>query len=188
MLNVAQSTGGFEPENDATLCSGGCWVAQMGNGCRVSEIFGQGCLFCAARPRSVRDMKTYLGSVVSTAFLTGALYAAEPMSGAEFEAYVTGSTIYFAQNGQPYGGEEYHDNRRVRWSFLDGHCAEGVWYEDRDMICFVYDHTPDPQCWAFYQEPGGLRGVFENDPNATILVETSQASGPLLCLGPDVGV
>ncbi|MEC3862263.1 hypothetical protein VK792_13295 [Mesobacterium sp. TK19101] len=114
--------------------------------------------------------------------------AAEPLSASEFESYVTGKTLYFGQDGQAYGVEEYLDNRRVRWSFLDGKCKDGFWYEDAGLICFIYEDTPTPQCWSFYRESGGLRAIFANDPTATILYEARQNDEPMMCLGPDVGV
>ncbi len=114
--------------------------------------------------------------------------AAEPMSASEFEAYVTGKTLYFGQAGQPYGVEEYFDNRRVRWSFLDGQCKDGVWYEENDLICFVYDDNPTPQCWSFFEQAGGLMAQFENDPTSTVLYEAGEADEPMQCLGPEVGV
>ncbi|MEM6728766.1 MAG: hypothetical protein AAF618_09715, partial [Pseudomonadota bacterium] len=41
-----------------------------------------------------------------------------PMTPAEFEAYTTGKTFFFATEGnQPYGAEEYLPNRQVRWAF-----------------------------------------------------------------------
>ncbi len=114
--------------------------------------------------------------------------AAEPMSAAEFERYVTGKTLYFGLNGQAYGVEEYLDDRRVRWSFLDGKCKDGQWYEEGEQICFVYEDTPDPQCWTFFRDGDGLRAVFENDPTSTVLYEANQNDEPMLCYGPDVGV
>lgn len=114
--------------------------------------------------------------------------AAEPMSAEEFENYVTGKTLYFGQNGQAYGVEEYLDNRRVRWSFLDGKCKEGVWYEAEEMICFVYEDNTTPQCWSFFRDTNGLRAIFENDSNNTTLYEAQQNDEPMLCLGPDIGV
>lgn len=110
------------------------------------------------------------------------------MNAAEFEAYVTGKTLYFGQNGAAYGVEEYLPDRQVRWSFLDGKCKEGYWYEEAGMICFVYDDTPQPQCWTFFPEASGLRAVFENDPANTVLYEAQQSEEPMLCLGPEVGV
>lgn len=114
--------------------------------------------------------------------------AAEPMSAAEFEAYVTGKTLYFGLDGQAYGVEEYLPDREVRWSFLDGKCKDGFWYDENDQICFVYEDTPEPQCWTFFRDGETLRAVFENDPTSTVLYEAGQNDEPMMCLGPDVGV
>ncbi len=114
--------------------------------------------------------------------------AQSPMSGAEFDAYATGKTLYFGQAGQSYGVEEYLPDRRVRWSFLDGQCKDGYWYEEAGQICFVYEDKLDPQCWSFYKEGSGLRAVFENNAEATTLYEAKQDDEPMMCYGPDVGV
>ncbi|NSX56474.1 hypothetical protein [Parasulfitobacter algicola] len=106
-----------------------------------------------------------------------------------FEQYVTGKTLYYGEPGaRPYGAEEYLPGRRVRWSFLNGECIEGQWFVDMDLICFVYEDNPEPQCWSFYKDGGGIVAMFENDPNSTTLYELQNASEPLRCLGPDVGV
>jgi len=114
--------------------------------------------------------------------------AAEPMSASDFESYVTGKTLYFGLNGEAYGVEKYLPDRQVRWSFLDGECKEGFWYEEAGQICFVYEDSPDPQCWSFFKEGDGLRAVFENDSSSTVLYEAQQNDEPMLCYGPDVGV
>ncbi len=116
--------------------------------------------------------------------------SAEPaMSAAEFEAYVTGRTLTYASDGGgPYGAEQYLPNRRVIWTFLDGECQEGIWYEDAGQICFLYDFAPEPQCWTFWEGGAGLIARFENDPEARELYEVRQSAEPLRCLGPEVGV
>ena len=51
--------------------------------------------------------------------------ASAQMGAEEFDALTRGQTFYYGVNGsEPYGAEEYLDNRRVRWSFLDGECVE----------------------------------------------------------------
>lgn len=110
------------------------------------------------------------------------------MSGAEFEAYATGKTLYYGALGQAYGGEEYLENRQVRWSFLDGKCKDGYWYEAGELICFVYEDNSTPQCWSFTRSASGLIARFENNPEYDELYEVEQADEPLLCLGPEVGV
>ncbi|MEN9062155.1 MULTISPECIES: hypothetical protein [Ponticoccus] len=132
-------------------------------------------------------MKQTLALVLSCLMALPAM-AAEPMSASDFESYVTGKTLYYGESGQPYGVEEYLPDRQVRWSFLDGQCKDGFWYENAGQICFVYEDNPDPQCWSFYRNGGSLRAVFENDLTSTTLYEAQQDDKPMLCHGPDVGV
>ena len=127
-------------------------------------------------------------ALLALAALPLASRADEPLAAPEFEAYVQGKTLYFGLGGQPYGAEEYLPDRHVRWSFLDGRCKDGRWYEEAGMICFVYEHTSIPQCWSFFREGNGLRAVFENDPASTVLYEARQSDEPMICMGPDVGV
>lgn len=114
--------------------------------------------------------------------------ADQPVSPSEFEAMVTGKTFAYSTGGAAYGAEEYLDDRRVRWSFLDGYCQDGEWYVSDGQICFIYEEIGAPQCWQFYLHSGRLMARFENDPMATELYETSRQDEPLLCLGPRIGV
>lgn len=123
-------------------------------------------LICLAQPAAAQDL----------------------MTAEEFDAYTRGKTLIFGQNGQAYGAEIYHENRRVEWSFLDGDCKEGEWYEDNGLICFVYENNPEPQCWSFIKGEGGLIARFENRPNTTELYEAQDSDAEMLCLGPKVGV
>lgn len=109
------------------------------------------------------------------------------MTGAEFDAYTRDKTFYFSEGGAPYGAEEYLPNQRVRWSFLDGRCKDGLWYEEAGQICFVYEDRPDPQCWSFFDNPTGLVARFEGE-GGTTLYETRKSEQPMMCMGPDVGV
>ena len=88
---------------------------------------------------------------------------------------------------EPYGGEDYLPGNKVRWSFLDGRCLEGRWYEAAPNICFVYSDDPTPICWTFFEGPDGLTALLDGDPDS-VLYETGEAEAPLFCLGPDVGV
>ncbi|WP_241483999.1 hypothetical protein [Ruegeria sp. ANG-R] len=114
--------------------------------------------------------------------------AQSPLSGAEFDVYTRGKTLFYGSDGQVYGVERYLPNRRVIWSFLDGDCMEGVWYEYEEQICFLYEDRLDPQCWVFTQSGGGLIAQFEGDPTATELYEAEDIGEEMLCYGPDVGV
>ncbi|EAQ04200.1 hypothetical protein OB2597_08659 [Pseudooceanicola batsensis HTCC2597] len=129
--------------------------------------------------------------LISAALLASGFAAAEtPMTAEEFDAYSRGKTFYYGSMGQPYGVEEYFDGRRVRWSFLDGECADGYWYESDGMICFEYHADPDPgpQCWTFFKGTRGLVAQFEGDPEQTTLYEVENAGEPMICPGPEVGV
>lgn len=116
------------------------------------------------------------------------LAAQSPMGADAFEAYSQGKTLYYGTDEASYGAEEYLPNHRVRWSLLDGQCQEGRWYQEGELICFVYQDNPNPQCWAFYKVEGGLMARFKNDPKRTTLFEIEPSSTPLVCLGPEIGV
>ena len=115
------------------------------------------------------------------------LAAQDLMTAEEFDAYTRGKTLFYGQNGQAYGAETYHKNRRVEWSFLDGECNEGLWYEQNGLICFVYENNTVPQCWSFVQSPRGLIARFENNSDTTELYEAEDIGEEMLCLGPKVG-
>ena len=51
---------------------------------------------------------------------------------------------FFDQISKPYGAERYLENRRVKWSFLDGICKDGYWSEKAGEICFVYEDKNSP--------------------------------------------
>lgn len=125
------------------------------------------------------------------AMLTGSAQAAEPpvpLTGPEFEAYTTGKTLTFSQLGQVYGAEQYLPGRKVRWAFKGDTCRNGSWYEEADLICFVYDYDPTPQCWTFWRQDGRLTGLFVGDGSGAELSEVAQSPDPLACAGPDLGV
>ena len=127
--------------------------------------------------------------VVIALLSSGSANAADlPVSPSEFEAMVLGKTLAYSTGGAAYGAEEYLDDRRVRWSFLDGECQDGEWYISGDQICFIYEAIEGPQCWQFYLRNGRLMARFENNPMSTELYETSRQDEPLLCLGPKIGV
>ena len=120
------------------------------------------------------------------AVLPGAALA--QMSAAEFEAYVTGQTLTYADRGVIYGIEEYLPNRRVRWAFSGDECRDGYWYEAGDQICFVYENAPDtPQCWRFSRADGRLQAEFTGENDGRTLYEAQRSEEPMICLGPKVG-
>ena len=118
-----------------------------------------------------------------------AAQANTPMTAEEFEAHTTGRTLTFHFEDQPYGVEQYLPGRRVLWAFIGDECTEGVWYPRDDMICFLYEHNPEEQCWHFFLSGNGMRGVFIGpDGPGTELYEVKNTTTPMTCLGPGVGV
>ena len=114
---------------------------------------------------------------------------ADAMNADEFDRFTLGKTFYYGVNGREYGAEEYLPNRRVIWTFLDGRCQNGHWYQQGEMICFEYEALEEIQCWTFRQSArGGLIAQFQDDPAQLELYEVERTHEPLQCLGPDVGV
>ena len=111
-----------------------------------------------------------------------------PLTAAEFEAYATGKTLSYAQDGVVWGSEQYLPDRKVVWAFTENECQYGHWFEDQGNICFVYDNDPEAQCWRFFREATGLRAIFMGSDGGTSLSEVAQSTTPLNCPGPDVGV
>ena len=126
---------------------------------------------------------------LSLGLLAAAAGAAEaPLDGAAFEARTTGQTLAYEAGGQSYGFEQYLPGRRVIWAFNGGPCRDGRWFEPSPgRICFVYEHDPDPQCWAFFDRGGRLVAQFEGAAPGDELIETQRSDVPLACPGPDVG-
>ncbi|MEI4231845.1 hypothetical protein [Roseovarius sp. D22-M7] len=126
--------------------------------------------------------------ILLAALCTPVHAAQAQMTAEEFDDYTRGHTFYYGAGGGPYGAEEYLHNRRVRWSFLDGQCQNGYWYDKGEEICFVYDRTPEPQCWTFERAEDGLIARFAGEPAMSELYEVEKSSEPLECPGPEIGV
>ncbi|WP_405049019.1 hypothetical protein [Roseobacter fucihabitans] len=130
-----------------------------------------------------------MSGLLSLCLLAGPVLAGEPMSAQEFDDYTRGKTLFYGQGGASYGAERYMSNRRVQWSFLDGQCKEGEWYEEGGQICFIYEDNPDdPQCWTFSEKGSGLIARFQNLPGTTELYEAGDMGQEMICLGPEIGV
>lgn len=133
-------------------------------------------------------MRNLMILLTSLALTPVVALAAEPLGAEDFDRYTRGKTLFYGFDGTAYGVERYLPGRRVIWSFLDGRCQEGSWYEEAGQICFLYEDRSDPQCWSFELTPKGLSARFHNDPEATELYESGDVDEEMLCLGPDVGV
>lgn len=123
------------------------------------------------------------------AVLAQVAVAQTPMSADEFETYVTGRTLTFGFDGQPYGIEEFRPGRRTTWAFIGEECREGRWFERDEQICFIYDDRPtEEHCWIFWRGEAGLNARFMGEGASTELYEVQQSPRPLICPGPEVGV
>jgi hypothetical protein len=146
---------------------------------RPLDVFGLAAMRSFWQNRAMRHL-------IAALFLTSPALAETPMTGAEFETFVTGKTLTFAIGSEPYGVEYYAPDRRVIWSFSEGECVNGTWYDvatnTGTNICFVYENDPDPQCWQVFDVGGKLRADFMNRPGTTVLYEAYEAD-PLVCGG-----
>ncbi len=106
----------------------------------------------------------------------------------EFETLTSGNTFYFNRRGEPYGAEQYFEDRRVIWTFLDGRCERGAWYNEGNTICFVYETQSEAQCWNILDVNGQKRVRLVGDDPSNDLVVVGQDKADLNCPGPGVGV
>ncbi len=116
--------------------------------------------------------------------------AEEFLSADEFEEIATNITQYFTRGGTFYGAEQFFTGRRSLWQYSDGSCTYGVWYEEGDAICFVYEDVPGgPQCWHFTRRGDSfyarIAGLAAGDPSELRLSKVD--TEPLPCPGPDTG-
>lgn len=106
-----------------------------------------------------------------------------PLDPSAFEAEVTGRTLTYAKDGAIYGIEQYLPGREVVWSFLDGTCETGRWYDIGDAICFLYDGRSSPICWHFFAGADGLLAQPTDDPAEPPAYEVRRSRAPLTCRG-----
>jgi hypothetical protein len=126
--------------------------------------------------------------VAMLALLPRGALAQEPLDAEAFDARTRGRTITYSVDGVPYGTEQYLPDRQVRWAFEGGECKDGSWFQDGAFICFLYEATPDLQCWTFEDSEAGLTALFQGDALREPLVSLSESAKPLICAGPDLGV
>ena len=120
------------------------------------------------------------------ASLASAAIAETPMTGEEFEAYVTGRTLTYATQNAFHGVERYLPRRRVYWQNRHGECIKGRWYEEGTNICFVYENDPEPKCWEVFRTQNGLRADFTSYAGPPAIVEVTDSPEPLICPGPEL--
>ncbi len=130
------------------------------------------------------------------ATLAAALLAALPAAAEriltpdEFAAKVTGRTLHFDRGGEAFGAEQYFEDNRVIWAFEGGTCQRGIWFANAEgEICFVYEDDPAPQCWSFFETPGGgIKARLSGDAPEDDLVTRDVGRDALDCPLPDIGV
>lgn len=105
----------------------------------------------------------------------------------DFEARVTGRTIYWTQGEEPAGAEQYLPGRRVIWRFGDNACTIGHWYAKGPYICFLYENDDGPICWTFAEAQGGLAARPKGGAVSDVLRAGAESTAPLGC-GIGVGV
>lgn len=114
--------------------------------------------------------------------------AQTPMTGAEFDAYVTGKTMDYFADGQAFGREVYLPGRKVRWAYTADECKLGHWFAEGGNICFLYDGDPEPKCWTIWPDGEGLAASYMTDAPGVAPRTVRETTEPLSCAGPDVGV
>jgi hypothetical protein len=129
-----------------------------------------------------------LGLSLALVIFANAALAETPMTGAEFDADVTGKTVTYDYGNGLFGTEEYLPDRRVRWAFEGDTCIYGTWYQAEDEICFLYENDPTPQCWLYFLEGGSIRGRYMGPGGGWEILESARTTQGLSCAGPDVGV
>ena len=112
------------------------------------------------------------------------------LSISEFEELVNGRTLYFDRGGQRFGTEQYFDDKRVIWSFENGTCQFGIWFDNADgQICFIYENQPGSICWDFVQQSDGSYAArSEGSPLSDQLVVRGRDQEPIQCPLPDLGI
>ena len=126
--------------------------------------------------------------VLFAAALTCQASAAFSMSAAEFDARVTGKTIYYNILGVPSGIEEYRTDRRARWMDADGECVDGTWFEENGTICFDYPDYGPVQCWHVLDKGGQLHAYKVGTSPMLGFISYREDTKPLPCRAPNLGM
>ncbi len=126
-----------------------------------------------------------LAAMFATLPLAG--IAQTPMTGDEFDAYVTGNTITYGRDGSVHATAEFLPGRKYRFAFGDYPCVEGYWYEAGNQICTVdeeqlFPSDGTPECFLFFTDREGLRGRYMGDGGSdSDMIEIGKIDGPLSC-------
>ena len=105
-----------------------------------------------------------------------------------FDAFASGKTLYYSQNGMPFGIERYLPGHKSIWQYADGTCVAGDYYARGDMICFLYEGDTQEQCWRFFKDGKTYSARAEGAQPQDDLSVMGRDQRPIPCKGPDVGV
>jgi hypothetical protein len=106
----------------------------------------------------------------------------------EFDTLSKGKTMYFSQDGEHYGTEQFFHDRSSKWRYSDGICENGEWFADGDFICFNYEHAPETQCWHFIKTETGYIARPEGAPKDNFIDLDFIDKKPLLCSSDGLSV
>lgn len=118
---------------------------------------------------------------------TPALAQGVPISGEDFEQWVTGQTYYSSRAGEePYGMLLYRENREVTWASFGDECVDGYWTEPiPGVICFDYPAWGEQYCWQFFTNGSELYSVFYEGNGDLYYDQPTTDTMP--CLAPYLG-
>ena len=121
-----------------------------------------------------------------SAFLPLSALAEQPITPQEFRDYAEGYTLYFEQDGQPFGTESFEPGGATTWRYGDGVCTEGVWRPHGAQICFYYGDQQGVLCWRMLRDGDDLIARLLGDgENAGLELRiVKRDREPLLCGGP----
>lgn len=112
--------------------------------------------------------------------------AADPVSPQAFAEEAVGQTLHFSRDGRYFGSEAFREDGRVTWRFPDGSCVEGAWRAHGAQMCFLYEASPEVQCWRVLEDEEGyfVRLLGESEDAGMELRVTGRDTDPLLCGEP----
>lgn len=116
----------------------------------------------------------------------GILPGGSLMTPQDFDAYATGKTLAYSEEGVVWGRETYLTGQRVLWRAVGDDCKMGHWWADGGAVCFSYDDGTTDQCWAFARGEAGLIATFLGDPPGRPSLVTEEPDA-VPCPGPDLG-
>lgn len=111
-----------------------------------------------------------------------------PITPNEFRDYAEGYTLYFEEDGKPFGSESFEPGGKTTWRYSDGLCVDGAWRPHGAQICFFYGDQQGVLCWRMFREgkEGGLiaRLLGEDKSTELELHIARRDKKPLICGGP----